>query len=139
MAKKPDSAAIWRDLEAKTRDISAWVVFKNGEMVAKLITHYGGRNSPNGLTVKGFVHVLGLPCVRGVARGGGYDMRTAALAAACAQIGTREIKYDPRDVGRDLEAIALNAVAEKFRTLKDQGHDVPHQLREMGYTVEQVM
>lgn len=129
---KQDSAAIWRELETKTRDLSAWVVLRNGEVVAKLITHCGGRNSPNGLTMRGYVHVLGLPVVRGIARGGGYDMRTAALAGACGNL--------PRTLaGLDhLDATQAKALAD-FRALKDQGYDIPHQLRELGYTVEQAL
>lgn len=129
MAKKQDSVAVWRDLEAKTRDLSAWVVLKDGELVAKLITHYGGRSSPNGLTVKGFVHILGLPCARGIARGGGYDMRTAALSAACQRLDYLDDERSDLDINRHVNV---------FRTLKDQGYEIPRQLRELGYTVEQV-
>lgn len=61
------------------RDVSAWVICKGGDRVATVAIKYGGRRSPNGLTVRAYVHILGLPMVRGTARGGGYDMKSAAV------------------------------------------------------------
>lgn len=139
MSKKQNPAAIWREFETKTADWSAWLVLRNGDVVAKIVTHYGGRRSPNGLTVRAFVHVLGLPMVRGIARGGGYDMRTAAIASACQHIQDAKLKHLPTTQGEDMYKLALNEQAAKFRALVDQGHDIPHQLRAMGYQVEQVM
>lgn len=131
MAKKQSSDAVYKDFERVTQDLGAWAVLKNGEYVAKVVTHTGGRRSPNGLTVRAFVHVFGLPMVRGIARGYGYDMRTAAILSAGEQLtySLRADAYQQR----------LADVCADFRSLKDNGHDWTSQLSELGYVVEWVV
>lgn len=137
MAKKQDPDAIWREFETKTQDWSAWLVLRNGDPVAKIVTHYGGRRSPSGLTVRAFVHVLGLPMVRGTARGGGYDMRTAAIGQAVRHL-PKEWPTDKQwDTGT--EEFSMKDTLASFLKLVDQGYDIPHQLRAMGFQVEAVM
>lgn len=52
-------------------------------------------------------------------------------------------KDSERDVVLYRDAAATDVtggIAEQFRDqLKDNGHDIPHQLRELGYSVEQVV
>lgn len=118
---------VYKQHEAAFRDVSAWVICKDGERVATVATKVGGRTSPNGLTVYAYVHVIGLPMVRGIARGGGYDMTSAAVLAACHKIhasGRREEPAEVLAVGRDL-----------CNGLKDSGRYWYDQLRDMGYQV----
>ena len=91
MTKKQNADAIRNEFDKITADLSAWAIIdKQGEAVAKVFIRYGGRSSPNGLTVRAFVHVLGLPMVRGISRGGGYDMKSAAVADAVARYNMKE-------------------------------------------------
>ena len=132
MANKQEPAKIYREFENVTRDFRAWSITKDGEQVARIVVKYGGRRSPSGLTVRAFVHVLGIPTVRGIARGGGYDMTTASIASAVRHLDMREA--DKR--GNDVAA----RIAEQFQTqLKDGGYDIPFQLRALGYVVDMVM
>lgn len=130
MTKKQNPDAIYREFENATRDLTAWAVMKGADCVAKIVVKYGGRTSPHGLTVRAYVHVLGVPMVRGIARGGGYDMRTASVAQACKVIA-------PRD-GKAVDAMTA-ATMQDFGKLVDQGYDIPHQLRELGYDVVAVL
>lgn len=134
MTRKQDDGAIYRRFEQVTRDLTGYVVLRDGESIAKIVVRYGGRSSPNGLTVRAFVHVYGTRMVEGIARGGGYDMRTAAIHAACQKLKVIEAG----DIERARQSAMCDAV-DAFRTLKDAGWDMPQQLREMGYQVEQVI
>lgn len=129
MSKKQNPEAIRSEFERATQDLSAWLVQKNGETVAKIVVKYGGRKSPHGLTVRAYVWVLGLPMVRGIARGGGCDMKSAAILSA-----VQHLNHPMMEPGTVTERVGL-----AFATLKDNGHDIPHQLRELGYAVEWVM
>lgn len=134
MAKKQNPEAIRNEFERMGADLHAWSVTKDGEQVARIVVRYGGRSSPNGLTVRAFVHVLGLPMVRGIARGGGYDMKTAAIWGACLNLPM----IGPGNMLRAQQPGVCDTV-DAFKALRDQGHDIPHQLRELGYTVDVVM
>lgn len=114
------------------QDISAWCVMKGAERVATIAVKMTGRRSPNGLTCTAYVHVIGLPMTKGIARGGGYDMRTAAIAKA-ANVTMRAAATEQG------EESVVGCVAQDFRSLVDQGHDIPHQLRAMGYECFQVV
>lgn len=131
MARKQNPDAIRAEFERATQDLRAWLVQKDGETVAKIVVKYGGRTSPHGLTVRAFVHVIGLPMVRGIARGGGYDMKSAAILSACGHI-----TYNLRSTAYEQN---ISTTCADFRALKDNGYDVPRQLRDMGYQVEWVI
>lgn len=133
MAKKQNPDAIRAEHDRFTADLHAWAVFKGSEHVANITVRYGGRSSPHGLTVRAYVHVLGLPMVRGIARGGGYDMKSAAI------VGTWRMW--PKNTYQDDAHLSLSTrqTVKDFAGLKDGSHDIPHQLREMGYTVAQVL
>lgn len=134
MTKQQDPAAIYRELEKITSDLTAWSVTKDGEQVARIVVRYGGRNSPHGLTVRAFVHVLGLPMVRGIARGYGYDMKTAAIVKACSLL-----TYIPPGNILRAQSPDICAANDAFGALRDNGHDIPSQLRELGYRVDVVI
>ena len=131
---KQNWETVRNDYERITADLYVYSVEKDGEHVARIVVKYGGRRSPNGLTVRAFVHVLGLPMVRGIARGGGYDMKSAAIVDAVQHL---------KPVGNldtvDAYALPQWTARRNFRNLKDNGHDIPHQLRAMGYTVNEVV
>lgn len=118
----------YRAFEKAFRDVQAWIVAKDGKEIARIAVKTTGRSSSAGLTVRAYVHVLGCPMVRGSARGGGYDMTTAAIANAC-------IKLKPQDCKGELHSLD----ATLFKSLEDEGWDIPKQLRDMGYSVFQAV
>ena len=124
MTKLNDDGKVYNQHDAAFRDIWAGVVMKGAERVATISVKIGGRSSPNGLTVTAYVHVIGLPMQKGIARGYGYDMKTAAIAKAVQQLSPG---------GREMQCATTVQTAADFITLTDQGHDIPHQLRAMGY------
>lgn len=109
-------------------DVSAWVVTKGGERVATVARKTGGRKSPNGLTVYVYLHVLGLPMVRGIARGGGYSMTDAAFAAAAEKMKAPD--------GCDAEMLAT---ASACNTYPEAGEHWDGWLRKRGYEVWQAV
>lgn len=128
---KQNWESVRADYERVTRDLTVYSVSKDGEPIARIVVKYGGRSSPHGLTVRAFVHVLGLPMVRGMARGGGYDMKTAAIADAM-----KHLTYNRRS---DSYESAIADTCQAFRALSDGGYDIPHQLRELGFHVAEVV
>lgn len=134
MSRKQNWETVRKDYERITADLYVWAVSKDGEPVARIVVKYGGRTSPNGLTVRAFVHIWGLQMTRGIARGGGYDMRTAALATACSALP----EIPEGNILRAQQPLMCAAV-DDFRRVVDQGYDVPRQLEAMGYRVQGVM
>ena len=130
MTKLNDDGKIYKQHEAAFRDVSAWVICKDGERVATVARKTGGRTSPNGLTVYAYVHVIGLPMVRGIARGGGYDMTSAAVLAACEQLKL----IPPGNILRGQRPEMCDA-NDAFGRLRDSGRYWFDQLRDMGYQV----
>lgn len=128
MPKLTDDGKTYNQCDAAFRDIWAGVVMKGAERVATISIKIGGRSSPNGLTVTAYVHVIGLPMQKGIARGYGYDMKTAAIAAAA-----RKIPAIPEGNILRVQRPEVCEAADAFKALQDAGHDVPHQLRAMGF------
>lgn len=112
-------------------DASAFLVLKDGEAVARVAFKTTGRRNPNGLTVWCYLHVLGLPMVRGkTGPGGGYAMKDAAFHLAAQKVKARD--------GLELAntAKAANAVC---RSYADNGAHWAGWLRSHGYQVEQAL
>lgn len=128
MTKLTDDGKVYNQCDAAFRDIWAGVVMKGADRVATIAIKTGGRSSPNGLTVTAYVHVIGLPMQKGIARGYGYDMKTAAIAAA-----VRKLPAAIAGCTRTLECPAIAEAGDAFARLQDAGHDIPHQLRAMGF------
>lgn len=131
---------------AAFRDVSAWVVVKDGERVATISTKTTGHNNPNGVTVTAFVHVFGGQMVKGsTGPGGGYDMQSAAILDACRKIDPASYIYSPTELAehklarQPLEFIACQGHAERIRGVMDCSQDIPWQLRDMGYQVFQAV
>jgi hypothetical protein len=85
-----------------------------------------------------YVHWFGLPMVRGFAAGGGYDKRTAAVAAAI-----RNAKADMNDAAQDPARISDQNARSLFEFRKalliDSGSDWTRQLQDVGFTVLQAV
>jgi len=77
---KLDPAAIYNQFDAAFSHVAAYVVInpRNGDCVAKVAI----KRSASGLRTTAFVHWLGVPMVKGVANGGGYDKDSASVASA---------------------------------------------------------
>lgn len=117
---------IYDDHAAAFRDVSAYIVLKDGDVVARIAFKF----ARSGLQTKCYVHWLGLQMVAGRARGGGYDKRSAAAAHAAnktplgldAETGLRvDSKHHWNDFRR---ALALDAGHSWDRALRDAGFDV---------------
>ena len=80
---KFDPAAIYNQFDAAFSHVAAYVVIgRNGDCVAKVAIKRGA----SGLRTTAFVHWLGVPMVKGVANGGGYDKDSASVAHAARRI-----------------------------------------------------
>ena len=92
-----------------------------------------------------YVHISGLPMVRGWADGGGYDKRSAAVASACAR--AKDTPYTPdddapaavRDGWKELnaQADALAAAWRERAPRLDAGRDWTRALEREGFRVVQ--
>lgn len=138
MSKKQNPEAIYCEFDKATQDLAAWAILNKGEIVAKVVRKTGGRSSPHGLTVRAYVHVLGLPMVRGIARGGGYDMTSEAVLQASKMLPTEKRSHIAGIGAVCITGSEAQAVTS-FRAIKDSGETWAGQLRAMGYTVEQVV
>lgn len=104
---------IYDQHRAAFRSVSAYVILKDGELVARIAFKFP-RDGAGRLTA--YVHWLGEEMVRGFASGGGYDKRTAACASAVAKMHSDDNAF--------LEALA-----------RDTGPTWEDQLRKAGFTV----
>lgn len=130
---KPE--AIYKQLDTATKDVHAWAVTKRGKFVAKIVTKYTGRDNPNGVSCRAWVHVLGLPMATGkTGPGGGYDMKTDAIATACRKLPATWPEYRHKE-----DRLALRALLDLRDGMKCQGADIPTQLRKLGYDVLEVL
>lgn len=114
--------------------VSAYVILdKSGECVAKIAFKFPADGAGR---LYAYVHWLGVPMVRGLAGGYGYDKRSAAVAHAVARIdmGDREDKHRD-DFGQPVtdRAEFIDAVA------KDGGEYWDTRLRNAGFNVIQVV
>jgi hypothetical protein len=66
---------IYDQHDAAFKSVSAYVVLKDGKVVAKVAFKFGG-------AVTAYVHWIGTEMQRGQAGGGGYDRQSAAVAKA---------------------------------------------------------
>ncbi|SEG64681.1 hypothetical protein [Bosea lathyri] len=80
MTKLTDAGAVYNQHDAAFSHVSAYVVIdkRDGACVAKVAI----KRSTSGLRTTAFVHWLGVPMVKGVANGGGYDKDSASVANA---------------------------------------------------------
>jgi hypothetical protein len=112
---------IYDQHKAAFANVSAYVVVKDGELVARIAFKFPKDGAGR---LFAYVHWLGQPMVRGFAAGGGYDKGSAACASAAAKMLSRA------DAG-DSQSYA------EFRCemLKDNGATWNDRLRNVGFTV----
>jgi hypothetical protein len=121
---------VYKQHDSTFRDVSAWVITKDGERVATFACKYG-RGGASGVTVTAYLHVLGLPMVRHrEGPGGGYDMKSAAFRRAAEKIMHTEGMQD--DDPARLATIC-------FREYPDEGDHWDTWLRRRGYEVLQAV
>jgi len=118
---------IYRQHDAAFANVSAYIVVKNGERIAKVAFKYP-RDGAGRLYA--YVHVFGTEMVRGFASGYGYDKASAAVYDACGKIKAPGLGW----VG-DADCIAI-----KGAILSSNGSgNWDGELRNAGYDVWQVV
>jgi hypothetical protein len=135
---------IYKQHEAAFSNVSAFVVMKDGERVATVAIKFP-RDGAGRLYA--YVHVLGLPMVRGHATGYGYDKRSAAVSHAFANVacGKPSKLADIPESNRASYLAMCEAEGAKvklFRELApslDGGHEWIHGLEKAGFTVLQAV
>jgi hypothetical protein len=120
---------IYDQHDAAFRNVSAYVVLKGDKVVAKVAIKRGA----SGLRTTAFVHWLGVPMVKGVANGGGYDKDSASVAAAARNL--------PDDItGSDYQGGTHNARAKFIdAAVLDGGKRWDAAIRDAGFQVWQAV
>mgnify|MGYP000855203912 CR=1 FL=1 len=124
---------IYEQHTAAFANVSAYVVLKDGELVAKIAFKFPKDGAGR---LYAYVHWLGSEMVRGSASGYGYDKRSAAVADAA-----HKVKLDDREDGhRDDYGNAVTDCAEFIDAVsKDGGKYWNDKLRDAGFTVIQAV
>ncbi len=127
MTKLTDAGKVYKQFEAAFPQVSAYAVIRDGKPMAKVALKF----AKSGLSTCAYVHWIGLPMVRGVANGGGYDKASAACSIAMGK--TR----DPLDIGKRDDV----HLWDLFRSTlaKDDGQHWDNRLRAAGFDVFQVV
>lgn len=124
-----DAGRIYQQFDAAFSHVAAYVVIDptNGACVAKVAL----KRAASGLRTTAYVHWIGIPMVRGVANGGGYDKDSASVASAARRI--------PDDIaGRD---DGMHMARAKFIDAAgaDGGKRWDDAVRAAGFTVHQAV
>lgn len=124
---------IYDQHDAAFKNVSAFIVMKGGERVATIAFKFP-RDGAGRLYC--YFHVIGLPMVRGMAGGYGYDKRSAAVAdAAVKQV---QVKLESWQTPGGYEKQYTHAHAMTF-ALKNDGKDWTDALCEAGFIVLQAV
>ncbi len=117
---------IYDQHKAAFAHVSAYVVVKDGELVARIAFKFPKDGAGR---LYAYVHWLGLPMVRGFATGGGYDKGSAACSAAISRMKDG-LGINP------LEALQIQHY-DAFRAAlsKDDGTTWNDHLRAAGFLV----
>lgn len=115
-------------------NVSAFVIAKDGKRMATIAFKFGG-------AVTAYVHWLGEPMVRGIARGGGYDRKSAACSTAAKRLTKPPVAWSPCD-GQVFETDA--AVLRGWQSFRDaltpdNGDTWDSRLRKAGFDVWQAV
>ena len=118
-------ADIYDQHKAAFAHVSAYAVFKDGELVARIAFKFPKDGAGR---LYAYVHWLGEPMVRGFATGGGYDKGSAACAAAVHKMDwkTSAKTIDDKEEAR---AAFIRAMA------KDDGATWNDHVRKAGFLV----
>lgn len=123
--------AIYDQHDKAFANVSAFVILKDGERVATVAFKFP-RDGAGRLYC--YLHVIGLPMVRGQAGGYGYDKKSAAFRdAAEKQAKVKLGSWQTSDYSVEY------AIAEAFYSCLNDGHDWNDDLRKAGYTVLQAV
>jgi len=111
---------IYTQHDAAFRQVSAFVIARNGERVATIAFKFPKDGAGR---LYAYVHWLGLPMVRGHAGGYGYDKRSASVASAAKKMN-HMVAHDSTSAGRFIDAIAKDGGQYWDSVLRDVGFDV---------------
>ena len=120
---------IYDQHRAAFANVSAYVICRKGERVATIAFKYP-RDGAGRLYA--YVHVHGVPMVRGFAAGGGYDKHSAACADAARRIGLKALEPELVQYASD-----RNAIVEAL--MHDDGFHWDRHLRDAGFDVFQAV
>jgi len=120
---------IYEQHDAAFANVSAYVILQSGERVATVALKVGA-------AVTAYVHMIGLPMVRGRACGGGYDSASAAVAEAIDRIPVPAV--DDHDAARRQSLHALRIMLRLAAAGMDAGQWV-RELERQGFTVLQAV
>jgi len=124
---------IYSQHDAAFRQVSAYVIARNGERVATIAFKFP-RDGAGRLYA--YVHWLGLPMVRGYAGGYGYDKRSAACSLAVRPLKGKEGGWN----APVSNASAITPVCDFLNALeRDGGQTWESCLRDAGFTVWQAV
>lgn len=123
--------AIYDQHDAAFKDVSAFVILKDGERVATVAFKFPKDGAGR---LYCYLHVIGLPMIRGQAGGYGYDKKSAAFAdAAEKQAKVKLESWQTSDYSAEY------AIASTFRDCLNSGHDWHNDLRDAGFTMLQAV
>lgn len=109
--------------------VSAYVVLKDGAVVAKIAFKFGA-------SVTAYVHWIGVEMTRGRAGGGGYDRQSAAVADAARKVTLSDREDGHRDdIGQPVTDRATFLDAAR----KDGGDTWVRSLESAGFVVVQAV
>jgi hypothetical protein len=130
---------IYTQHDAAFRNVSAFVIMRDGEKVATVALKYP-RDGAGRLFA--YVHWLGLPMVRAYAGGYGYDKRTAAVGNAARKMDRNAAATRAAEFG--VEYAQSRPWFEYYATFvdaaaKDGGEDWARALEKAGFSVLQAV
>lgn len=111
---------IYDQYATATKAISGYAILFKGEYIGKVVFKRGN------CRVTCYAHIHGLVMTKGIAKGGGYDMNSAAVYAAMQNAMKRLKKDDP---------IASKYVEGIYSATKNDGQHWDNALTKAGYTV----
>ncbi len=120
---------IYRLHESAFGSVSAFVILAGDNSRAATIAFKFPRDGAGRLYC--YLHVIGVPMVRGFASGGGYDKRTAAASSAAEKLSTYGL-HDYPETRAHIDAI-------RKALEKDGGYDWLRELENAGFTVLQAV
>jgi len=123
--------AIYDQHEKAFSNVSAFVVVKDGERIATVAFKFPKDGAGR---LYCYLHVIGLPMVRGHAGGYGYDKKSAAFRdAAEKQAKVKLGSWQTSDYSAEY------ALAESLYGCLNDSHDWHNDLRDAGFTVMQAI
>lgn len=122
------------DLHEKAfQQVSAFVVTKDGERLANIAIKFPASGHAE-RRLWAYIHVMGIPMVRGYADSYGYDKQSAAILSAIGKLPA----IGEGDVMRADWPVAC-AMIDAMRACADNGRSPLDQLRDLGYSVFQAV